>query len=570
MVRSTTAVLARRSVCTSAPFTPSLITRSIAAAVVLCSGAANAFQVDTGSSDFTLRWDNTAKYSAAWRTQDPSHKLSESTVARNQDDGDRNFEKGLISNRLDILSELDMSYQNVGARLSGAAWYDTEYQSSNDNDNPARSNQRSVAYDEFTDDTRHLHGGDGELLDAFVYWNGELAERSLSLRGGRHGLIWGESLFFGANGIAGGMAPVDVVKAQSVPNTQFKEITRPVNQLSGTYQLTDDVSVGAFYQLQWEETRLPASGSYFSTSDIIGEGNERLVVGAPFPTGAGGNPASPRAFYHGKDKDAKDSGQGGLQLKYSAETVEYGLYAIQYHDKTPKLYIKPGTGTPDFASGKIGEFYWVYPEKIRALGASFATTVDAYSFAGEASLRWNMPLVSNGVTIGPGVEADNDDDALYAVGRTAHVNLNVLASFGPNFIARESGLVGEIAWNRLLNVTKNRAALDPDATDDGLGFKVVYTPTYRQLFSGVDISIPIGMSYFPLGKSAVVSSFGPNRGGDMNIGITATYLDRVTAGLTYTHFYGADDTNLDAQSQFNFKQSLKDRDYLAFSVKTTF
>jgi hypothetical protein len=56
----------------------------------------------------------------------------------------------------------------------------------------------------------------------------------------------------------------------------------------------------------------------------------------------------------------------------------------------------------------------------------------------------------------------------------------------------------------------------------------------------------------------------------MNIGITATYLDRVTAGLTYTHYYGPEDTNLNAASQFNYKQSLKDRDYLAFSVKTTF
>jgi hypothetical protein len=390
------------------------------------------------------------------------------------------------------------------------------------------------------------------------------------VRAGRHGLIWGESLFFGANGIAGGMAPVDVVKAQSVPNTQFKEITRPVNQLSGTFQLTDDVSLGAFYQLEWEETRLPGAGSYFSTSDTIGEGNERLIVGAPFPAFLGGNPASPAAFFHGNDKEAKSSGQGGLQLKYSAETVEYGLYAIQYHDKTPKLYLKPSTGAPNFSTGQIGEYYWVYPEDIRAFGASFSTTVDEYSFAGEASMRWNMPLVSNGQTVLPGVVADNDDDALYAVGRTAHVNLNVLASFGPNFLARESGLVGEIAWNRLLSVTKNRAALDPNATDDGLGFKVVYTPTYRQFFSGIDISIPVGLSYFPLGKSAVVSSFGPDNGGDMNIGITATYLDRVTAGLTYTHYYGAEDTNLNAASQFNYKQSLKDRDYLSFSVKTTF
>ena len=565
MVSSKTAALARRQVSSSAPFGFSL-----AAVLVLCSQAAHAFDIDTGNPDFKLRWDNTVKYSAAWRTQDPSSKLTQGQVALNQDDGDRAFNKGLISNRTDILSELDLSFQSFGARLSGAAWYDTEYQHDNDNDDPARANQRSVAYDEFTDDTRHLHGGDGELLDAFVYWNGEVAERATSVRAGRHGLIWGESLFFGANGIAGGMAPVDVVKAQSVPNTQFKEITRPVNQLSGTFQLTDDVSLGAFYQLEWEQTRLPGAGSYFSTSDTIGEGNERLIVGAPFPAFLGGNPSSPAAFFHGNDKEARSSGQGGLQLKYSAETVEYGLYAIQYHDKTPKLYLKPSTGAPNFATGQIGEYYWVYPEDIRALGASFSTTMDEYSFAGEASMRWNMPLVSNGQTVLPGVVADNDDDALYAVGRTAHVNLNVLASFGPNFLARESGFVGEIAWNRLLNVTKNRAALDPNATDDGLGFKMVYTPTYRQLFSGIDISIPLGISYFPLGKSAVVSSFGPDNGGDINIGITATYLDRVTAGLTYTHYYGAEDTNLNALSQFNYKQSLKDRDYLAFSVKTTF
>lgn len=565
MVSSTAAALARRSVCSSAPFG-----LSVAALLVLCSQAAHAFNIDTGNPDFKLRWDNTIKYSAAWRTQNSSSKLTEGQVALNQDDGDRAFKKGLISNRTDILSELDLSFQDFGARLSGAAWYDSEYQGNNDNNDPSRANARSVGYDEFTDDTRHLHGGDGEILDAFVYWNGELADRATSVRAGRHGLIWGESLFFGANGIAGGMAPVDVVKAQSVPNTQFKEITRPVNQLSGTFQLTDDVSLGAYYQLEWEETRLPAAGSYFSTSDTIGEGNERLIVGAPFPAFLGGNPASPAAFFHGNDKEARSSGQGGLQLKYSAETVEYGLYAIQYHDKTPKLYLKPSTAAPNFSTGQIGEYYWVYPEDIRALGASFSTTVDEYSFAGEASMRWNMPLVSNGQTVLPGVIADNDDDALYAVGRTAHVNLNVLASFGPNFLARESGLVGEVAWNRLLSVTKNRAALDPNATDDGLGFKFVYTPTYRQFFSGIDISIPVGVSYFPLGKSAVVSSFGPDNGGDINIGITATYLDRVTAGLTYTHYYGAEDTNLNGLSQFNYKQSLKDRDYLAFSVKTTF
>ncbi|WP_258196831.1 DUF1302 domain-containing protein [Pseudomonas japonica] len=543
---------------------------ALVAAVLLSAPLAQAMEIDTGESDIKLRWDNTFKYSNAWRTKSPSKKLTSGQTALNQDDGDRAFGKGLISNRLDILSELDLAYRQVGARVSAAGWYDTAYQGDNDNNDASRANARSVGYDEFTDDTRHLHGGDAEVLDAFVYWNGQLSDKAVSVRAGRHGLIWGESLFFGANGIAGGMAPVDIVKAQSVPNTQFKEITRPVNQLSGTFQLTDDISLGAFYQLEWEENRLPGAGSYFSSSDTIGEGNERLIVGAPFPTALGGSADSPAAFFHGKDKDARDTGQGGLQLRFAGESVDYGLYAIQYHDKSPKLYLRSSATGPNFATGQVGDYYWVYPEDIRALGASFATTVDEYSFAGEASLRWNMPLVSNGQTVIAGSGADNSDHPLYAVGRTAHINLNVLASLGPSFIAEESSLAAEVAWNHLLSVTKNRSALDPGATDDGLGLRFVYTPTYRQLFPGIDVSVPMGASYFPLGKSSVVSSFGTDNGGDMNIGVTATYMDRVTFGLTYTHYYGPEDTNLNATSQFNYLQSLKDRDYLAFSVKTTY
>jgi hypothetical protein len=540
---------------------------TLAAALVLGAPLAHAFQIDTGSSDVRLRWDNTFKYSSAWRMKDQSSKLSEGQVALNQDDGDRNFDKGLISNRLDILSEMDVAFGDFGARISGAAWYDTVYQNDNDNDDPGRANQRSVAYDEFTNDTRKLHGGDGELLDAFVYWNGELADRALSVRAGRHGLIWGESLFFGANGIAGGMAPVDVVKAVSVPNTQFKEIIRPVNQLSTTYQLTDDLSLAAYYQLEWEETHLPAAGSYFSSSDTIGEGNERLIVGKIF------GPFGPTFSYsHGKDKDARSSGQGGLQLKYSAETVEYGLYAIQYNDKTPQLYLRPNATGPNPATASMGTYQWVYPEDIQALGVSFSTAVGQFGIAGEASMRWNMPLVSDGVEIHAGEAADNNDDARYAIGRTAHLNLNTIASFGPSFLAEESSLAGEVAWNRLLSVTKNNEALSPNATDDAIGLKAVFTPAYRQVFSGVDIGVPLGISYFPMGKSSVVSNFGPDRGGDINIGITATYKETVTAGLTYTHYFGPEDTTVgDGTSpHFNFKQSLHDRDFLAFNIKTTF
>ena len=191
------------------------------------SPAVQAFQINSGDPDLRLRWDNTLKYSAASRLKGASDQL---TAQPNHDDGDRNFSRGLISNRFDLLSEFDATYKNIGARVSGAAWFDSVYSEGNDNNSPATANALSVDHDEFTRATEKLHGRKGELLDAFVFARFNLGDAKATVRAGRHALVWGESLFFGANGIAGGMAPIDAVKAASVPNTQFKELIRPTEQ----------------------------------------------------------------------------------------------------------------------------------------------------------------------------------------------------------------------------------------------------------------------------------------------------------------------------------------------------
>ncbi|WPP02058.1 DUF1302 domain-containing protein [Pseudomonas sp. HR96] len=539
------------------------------ALAALCGSAplAQAFDFDTGNPDLRTRWDNTVKYSSAWRTRSQSGQLTEGSSALNVDDGDRNFDKGLISSRLDLLSEFDISYKDFGARLSGAAWYDDVYNQKNDNDSPATVNSYSVKYDHFTDDTRKLHGRQGELLDAFVYGKGELGDVPVSGRIGQYAMQWGESLFYGANGIAGGMAPIDVVKAVSVPNTQFKELIRPVKQLSGQLQLTPDVSVGAYYQLEWEANRLPGAGSYFSSFDAIGDGSERLFIGSPLFPGA-----QPLAFYHGQDKDAKDTGQGGLQVKWRTEDYDFGLYAIRFHDKSPQLVT-----TSDFAhlnalTGYAGEYSWVYPQGITALGASFSTTVESFNIAGELSTRWDQPLAStNQRTLVAGEGLSNDaDDAVYATGRTLHANLSWLATLSPNVFARETSFLGEFAWNRTLSVTHNPSAVDPNADRDAWSFRTVYEPMYRQAFSGMDISVPLGLSFTHGASEALGTAFGSNRGGDMNIGVKGNYLNTWNLGLTYTHYYGPASTFLDASNNYSFEQSLKDRDFVAFSVSRTF
>ncbi|HZX19184.1 MAG TPA: DUF1302 domain-containing protein [Pseudomonas sp.] len=525
------------------------------------SPAVQAFQIDSADPDLRLRWDNTLKYSTASRLKGASDQL---TAQPNHDDGDRNFSRGVISNRFDLLSEFDATYKNIGARVSGAAWYDSVYNEGNDNNSPATANAFSVDNDEFTRATEKLHGRKAELLDAFLFARFNLGDTKGTVRAGRHALVWGESLFFGANGIAGTMAPVDAVKAASVPNTQFKELIRPTEQFSGQLQLTPDISIGAFYQWRWDRTRLPASGSYFSVLDTISDGAERLIAG-PNPVIPGGEPL---AFFREQDMKAKDSGQGGVQLRFSAGETDFGLYAVRYHDKTPQIYIRPDAGVPDFASGRLGTYQWVYPENIRAFGASASHTFGDYNLAAEVSTRRNMPLSSDGVTIVDGT-GDNDGDARYAVGNTLHAQVSWLATLGPSFIANEADFVGEVAWNRVLSVTKNRQALNPLADRDAANVRFVYEPRYRQVFSGIDLSVPVGLG-FGMGNSAVVGAFNGDKVGDVSIGLTALYLNEWRAGLTYTHYFGPAGTSVDEDNHISFKQSLKDRDFIALSIQRTF
>lgn len=526
-----------------------------------------AFNIATDDPNLNIRWDNTLKYSAAWRLKDPSATLISDI---NQDDGDRNFKKGLISNRVDLLTEFDVKYQDIGARLSGAAWYDSIYNRTNDNNSPGTANAYSVPYNEFTNAAKKLHGRKGELLDAFVFGKAEFGEATASFRVGKHSLLWGESLFFGDNGIAGKQSPMDYAKLLSVPNSQFKELIRPIEQLSGQIQVSPHLSFGAYYQLKWEENIFPAVGSYFSRGDVLGDGTERLIAGAPVVPGGG-----PLAFFHQGDLRARNSGQGGLQMRYHDQSTatDYGLYAIRYHDKNQVFYLRP-SATPDVVSGNIGQLQFVYPENIKAYGASFSTSGKIVNLAGEISVRRNTPLVSAGdaVVVMPGVVADNRDNPLYAIGNSLHAQVSTLSVLERTSFWDTATFLGEVAWNRRTSITRNAGALDPTTTRDAWGFRFIFTPLFYQVMPGLDVGIPVGLGYNPKGKSSTVLLFngGQDKGGDFSIGLSGDYFQTWKFGLNYSHFFGSEGTFLNPAGLLSAKQALRDRDFVSLSVQRTF
>lgn len=540
---------------------------SFAIALIALCGPVEAMTIDSGNRDIRMSWNNTLKYSAAWRVEDQDPNVADNSIGvqANTNDGDLNFDKGLISNRLDLLSEFNFNYKRrYGFRLSGAAWYDSVYNTEHDNPGAlggALYNPRSVDTDEFTDETEELHGRYAELLDAFAFGNFYLGRKSLNVKAGRFTQLYGESLFFGSNGVAAGQTSLDLVKALSVPNSRFQEILRPINQFSAQLQLSPEVSVGAYYQFEWRKTRLPASGSYFSFADFADEGGETIILGPG------------QSVFRGSDQEASDSGQFGAQIKVKAGDYDLGFYAAQYHDKMPQFYVRPGVNVQP---GSIGDYLLTYAEDIKMVGASVSTLIGEANVAAEVSFRDDMPLVASGNTvILPGnTTADNSDNPAYPVGKTFHANLSMINVFNESALWDGASLLAEMAFNRRLSISENPDQLDPSATRDATAIQFLFTPEYFQVAPGLDLKTPIGASYGVDGRSSVNGALFPSEhGGNLSFGITADYQRTWQAGLSYTHYYGAAgsivkyDTAVPELSYENFNG---DRDFISLSVQRTF
>lgn len=528
------------------------------------------------TGDTVVRWDNTVKYSAAYRLNPADRALIQGP---NADDGDRNFHTGVISNRFDLLSELDITFGRWGASVSGAAWYDTIYNSAPD---PDTSPQRAIypVRDHFSSDVRDLHGRYAELLNAFAFASTEIGGAPLSIRAGRHSLLWGESLFFAGNGIAAGQGPIDTIKALSVPLSRAREVFMPVNQISLSVQPRPDMVINAYYQFEWRKSRLPGVGSYFSAADFIDAGGYRLYVG--------------RNQYLGRDDSppARDGGQFGVAVRFVRDDFDAGLYALRYHAKEPQLYMRPGPvamatvsarerpqaygsapgvyagpsnpfqSDPIFdfgaATGEVGEYFFVYPENIEIYGASFSGYLGDSNIAGEISTRRRMPLASKALLVANGVAADGDKKALYALGDTLHAQASLITALAPNSAWDSATFSAEIAANHRLNITRNAIAFDDSRTRFAAGVRALFEPVYYAVMPGLDLSAPMSIGYGLTGRSSIDS--GQNaKAGSFELGLAATYRAVWRASVTLTRFIGAPD-----------QQPFADRHFVSLSLQTTF
>ena len=192
-------------------FTVSRYTLLASAILAASMPTAQAVELDTGNPDWTARIDNTIKYNYGVRTESADKRM---LGTPNNNDGDYNFRKSgtNITNRVDLLTEMDVVYKNaMGFRVSAASWYDKAYDNTGSNSNPFVNGNDSrsglVANDPrlapVTNDNvgfgsphlsnyaqRYYSGPSGEILDAFVFYSTEVGEESLfSAKAGQHNVL---------------------------------------------------------------------------------------------------------------------------------------------------------------------------------------------------------------------------------------------------------------------------------------------------------------------------------------------------------------------------------------------
>ncbi len=305
----------------------------------------------------------------------------------NTDDGNLNYDSGIVSNASKFIGELDLNFRNFGAFARVNGFFDFE----NQNGDRARN--------ELSPEAKDLVGKDFEVLDLYLTGSFDLGAAAVDLRLGNHVISWGESTFI-QNSI-NVINPFDVTKLRT-PGAELRDGLVPVPMVSVSASLNENVSVEGFYQVKWEKTEIDPPGSFFSTSDFVGAGGNRVVLGwgaipdtgfsyealgpgltqavnadlqgfrIPSPTAPGTLTPLPQRdqptfdprflnVFRTGDNEPEDSGQWGLALRYLADGLnnsEFGFYFVNYHSRLPVLSGRTGTvqGVTDglFAAAAVG------------------------------------------------------------------------------------------------------------------------------------------------------------------------------------------------------------------------
>ncbi|MBW2369129.1 MAG: DUF1302 domain-containing protein [Deltaproteobacteria bacterium] len=592
-------------------------------AVLVCSSHAQAFQLYNGEK-LKARLDSTVSYGLQWRVQDRDEDIigiaqGGKFYSSNYDDGNLNYDTGLISNAIKITSDLEIDYGWIGAFFRATAFYDYENESRDRARTPLNNwAQKAVATD-------------SGMLDAYVWASHDIGEMPVQLRLGDQVVSWGESTF-----IQGGINiinPVDVAKIR-VPGAELKEALVPEGIIYANVSPTETITLEGLYLYDWEETKIDEPGTYFAGADFPGRGGVKLMLGGGFVPDNGDASAADTFMALPRDptKSTSKEGQYGVAMRYYASWLndtEIGFYYLNYHERLPRLEGRTGTmqglmnagaaaaavigagGTAAQANAvaidayaKTGGYRTTYVEDRTLLGLGFSTELGGVAWQGEVSYRPDAALQIDDVELllsffGP---LDENLGNLSQLGATTtpdtlitgyiERDMTQVQSTG-SYLLPPIGWLGsdggvalvEVGWIHVIDMPKKSelrlegpgaesvtpgnataaGALGTPQEDakffadqDSWGYRVLAQLDYFNAIGAVGLSPRIAFEHDVSGNSPFGGSFLENRKA-VTLGLTADYRSAWSADISYTNFFGAGRHNL-----------INDRDFIGFNIKYSF
>ncbi len=524
----------------------SRLTGSVALAGLLLARGALGASFEFGDGEVFLDLDTVVSYAAQWRVASPDKKkigfrpgddLVVFSNKINGDDGSRNFDRGLVQNKLSAVVDLKLEWRDFGLFSRGRANYDDVYAGRTNHDeddyltyNSARNYGGDADFREFPGATVDAHRDRFEVLDFFVYTGGELpGDRLYDLRLGRQVINWGEATFY--QGINGLQNRIDTIAANT-PGVEVKEILLPTGSLYGQVDLSTDLTLEAYYQYEWLETDLNGVGSLFSTQDFLGPGARNFLIAFGVDE-ENGNPTTVYPVPKTPDEEPPDSGQWGAALHWLTEGgTDFGLYYVNAHSKAPAFRLN--------REGILPDSYTIeYFEDIKGYAASFTTVMGITNVQGELSYKTDVPVVN----------AEGDPEP----GDLLSLQLGGSHVLAPTALWDDANLTFEYA---LANIESHE---DAELRYDNLAMAVAVRAefAYLNVIPGLDIKLPIFLQHTLDGT--IRESNMIDGATTFNIAVQGVYLNNVTAQLGYTNYFDGGLDNL-----------LTDRDNLSISLSYSF
>ena len=234
---------------------------------------------------------------------------------------------------------------------------------------------------------RHRIGDRFDILDLNVSRAFAIGDRNFAIKVGRQVINWGESSFLVFNSL-NVINPPDATRLR-LPGADIKEVFRPVGMAVADADLIQNVHLQAFYQYDWKPVIVDPVGSFFSTSDTLGDGGRYTMLGFGKPPedpedqyrpylntvvqhpgdgttedGAGLLGARQGStIYRNYNEEAKraprNTGQYGFALKTFLESINNGtdltFYYANYHSRIPSVSVIAAQATcipaPSFIPG---------------------------------------------------------------------------------------------------------------------------------------------------------------------------------------------------------------------------